>query len=147
MTELTPPIHSEEPADWFMFCDMLQDAGCSRYVWQNALRIAKSLESCPGLVLAYCHRLSSGRYAFLPLHYGKEFYNVPLRCVWLRNEWIPLLSWDSKACSVGTIQSPSRLMAPILSKEVHQARCRQQFFYAHSLRRLPSPSTHFANRF
>lgn len=151
--QIPPPYSSEEPADWFMYCDMLQDAGCSRYVWQRALRIAQSLQEDPRLVLLNCAKSVTRRVSYW--HCQEQGRSLLRRYVWCRQDWLedidPIRGCKSLCenqlpftCS---FYQPTKEVAGFLAKYIHIPRARLQFFYTHSLRRLPDPQIHFANRF
>lgn len=53
------PRHSEDPADWFMFSDLLQDAKASPCFWKNVLHIAQSLQQEWRVVFSCCRRVVS----------------------------------------------------------------------------------------
>ncbi len=93
-TKLAPPWESLDPTDWFMYCDLLQDAGASSRRWTAARRVAESLQVQPDLVLVLrCgasalegHWLRVGRTWFIPtdltsiVHYRSGF-------TWWRHDW------------------------------------------------------------
>lgn len=54
---------SFEPADWWMYCDMLQDAGARPALWRRAKRVGDSLERCRELLLLEVYLWESGNIA------------------------------------------------------------------------------------
>lgn len=146
-----PPIHSEDPADWFMFCDILQDAGASRFVWQKSLRIATSLQKNPNLLLVSCSKDYNlyGR----AIHWGfpANKPSVIRLCnhVWMRPEWRKMrfsANTPNQFCYC-TPTKHSGDLNWLFQSRVHISRCRAQFFHVHSLRRCPSLISHYRNRF
>lgn len=92
MKALPAPTHSLDPADWFMYCDLLQDANAPEETWGRARRIAESLSRDPKLVLInYCpeeplrnHWLRVGQTWFIGAAGTLIETN---RLVWWRVEW------------------------------------------------------------
>lgn len=48
---LPPQPDSLDPADWWMYCDLLQDAGARPALWRRAKRVGDSLKREPRLLL------------------------------------------------------------------------------------------------
>lgn len=130
-----PPIHSEDPTDWFMYSDILQDAGASRPLWKSALRTAQSLQRSSGLYLLW-------------FQYGNpvgwEFPYSRQRCSTVSYAWFPEW-WLDDQCDIsgryrfrdnswfGTIARPgSDIMASVLKWATSPIRCQRSFFTIHS---------------
>lgn len=87
------PVHSLDPTDWRMYCDLLQDADAPESEWDRARRIAESLAQDARMVLvSYCppspldgHWLRVGTTWFI----GAEKTHIEKnRLVWWRAEWV-----------------------------------------------------------
>lgn len=126
-----PPYHSVMPADWFMYCDLLQDAGASKSTWQRALRIARSLECDPALVLAGIH----GGRSSLGFHPPNNLTAYIYHC-WLRPEWVRArgLAPQYMMHYAGIPDLSSANVGDALSL-VDRERCVRQFFQVHSMRK------------
>lgn len=144
-----PPCHSLDPADWFMYCDLLQDAGACATAWRRALRVAQSLRDDPRLYLLGVYG-ARARPAFdRPREFLSIFYS------WVRPEWVrswlprhsprdPLLAY---AAWLGTPPCPgSTEMEDVLRNVVSAGRCLRQFFLVHAARRF-KPAALFATKF
>jgi hypothetical protein len=88
------PLHSLEPIDWLMYCDLLQDGGGSPRRAREARRIGESLQRGKALVLVlHCpeqqlkgHWLQVGRTWFIPVSGTLVSYCNDMQ--WWRPEWI-----------------------------------------------------------
>lgn len=91
---IAAPLHSLEPLDWLMYCDLLLDAGGSPRRAAAARRVGASLEKGKALVFVlHCpadqlagHWLQVGRAWFIPVNGTRVSYCKDFQ--WWRPEWI-----------------------------------------------------------
>lgn len=92
--EFTPPVHSLDPVDWRMYCDLLQDADRPAGEWGWARRVADSLDCGPGLTLVLLcpsafleqHWLRVGKTWFIPVE--GTYLDRKEHFLWWRPEWV-----------------------------------------------------------
>jgi hypothetical protein len=95
--DLSAPLHSVDPADWWMYSDLLQEAGAIPFLAERARRIGDSLARAPNLVLVlYCperglenHWLRVARSWFIPVS-GTILPQSSAKDLprWFRPEWV-----------------------------------------------------------
>jgi hypothetical protein len=96
LNSLRPPLDSLAPADWAMYTDLLIDAGAPERRWRRALRITRSLQEEPRLVLVcYCEAVHLVRH---PLRMGKNWF-IPATRTMLTN--YPLTWWPPARVRAG----------------------------------------------
>lgn len=140
------PYHSEEPADWFMYVDLLQDAGASHSTWQKALRIARSLETSPRLFLLARYGTRSNPYWDRPIDTLSLFFT------WFRPEWLQKTGPGQTVCAnsldwYGTPQNPASQAMQDVVTSYSRKRATHLFFHIHSLRCRPWADTQWVNSF
>ncbi len=155
MKKLLAPNRSLDPAEWSMYCDLLQDAGEPEEKWTRARHIAESLAVDPKLVLInYCparplegHWLRVGRTWFIGAD-GTFIENN--RLVWWRAAWVragferyPSRDPDRDVSRLIGLNHgvPWDLPHPrfeLVKTARRYSRLRQAFFDAHALTEIPT---------
>lgn len=154
-----PPCHSLDPADWFMHCDLLQDAGACATAWRRSLRVAQSLRADPHLYLLGVYGGRAHPTFDRPSNFSSIFYS------WVRPEWVrawagarvkyaagntraarpdPLLiyePWRGTFAAHGSAE-----MEDVVRNIVSAKKCARQFFLVHAARRF-KPAALFATKF
>jgi hypothetical protein len=91
---LHAPTHSLDPADWWIYSDLLQDHGAPAEEAARARRVGNSLKHGKSLVLAFLcpeenlagHWLRIGRTWFIPVAGTYVRYITDFR--WFRSAWV-----------------------------------------------------------
>jgi len=160
IARLAQPLHSFDPIDWFMYCDLLQDAGASSRRWTFARRVAESLQREPTLVLVLAcpasslqgHWLRVGRNWFVPTE-ATMIDKYSGGYAWWHRDWARrgLLRYPYLTENYGVRDDNRLLDFAQGTPEKHQhsqfetfrrlwsdKNLRSQFFRGHSLQRVPS---------
>lgn len=138
-----PPDHSLDPADWFMYCDLLQDAGAGKTTWRRAQKIAESLRQSTDLLLVVCSG-SMARWKPFAVRLPRT-NDVGSILAWLKP------SWDTARQLIAAYGSPERCLITTPFAETDSGlyirfrtnggEGKKAFFNAHSLQKDPSVYT------
>jgi hypothetical protein len=153
--DLSAPLHSLDPADWWMYSDLLQESGAEPFLYERARRIGDSLSKDVKLTLVLTcsvqglerHWLRVAKTWFIPVN-GTHLPSYK-QARWFRPEWISAgfkrYPYDKRSFSRRSSRSMIRFASgtpwsqPCKTDvlELYGPRLIGWFFYTHSRLYLP----------